>query len=124
MNVPSDLKYVSTHEWVKINGKVATIGITDFAQEQLGDVTFVDLPEVGSILKKEQEMGAVESVKAASDLYSPVEGKIVEVNEALNDSPELVNSEPYAGGWIAKVELTGSTDDLMSADQYKSLISE
>ncbi|MDL2285605.1 glycine cleavage system protein GcvH [Desulfovibrio sp. OttesenSCG-928-F07] len=121
MNIPADLKYVSTHEWIRIEGDIATIGITDFAQDQLGDVTFVELPAAGDTLSADQGMGSVESVKAASDLYCPVAGEVVEVNAALDSNPELVNSDPYGQGWMIKVKLSGGTDHLISADEYAKL---
>ncbi len=118
MNIPAELKYVATHEWVRIEGNIATVGITDFAQDQLGDVTFVELPAVGSSIKADQGMGSVESVKAASDLYCPVTGEIVEVNPKLDSNPELVNSDPYGDGWMIKVKLSGADDKLLSAAEY------
>ena len=122
MNIPANLKYVDTHEWVKIDGDVATVGITDFAQDQLGDVTFVELPGAGENLEAGAGMGSVESVKAASDLYSPVSGEIIEVNAALESNPELVNSDPYGQGWMLKIRLSGKNDKLLSADEYKAVI--
>lgn len=122
MNVPASLKYVDTHEWVKIEGDIATVGITDYAQDQLGDVTFVELPSAGENIGAGDGMGSVESVKAASDLYSPVSGEIIEVNSALDDNPELVNSEPYGEGWMIKVRLSGSDDELISAEEYQAII--
>jgi glycine cleavage system H protein len=121
MNIPADLKYVDTHEWVKIEDDVATVGITDFAQDQLGDVTFVELPGVGENLAAGRGMGSVESVKAASDLYSPVSGKVIEVNGALESTPELVNSDPYGKGWMLKIRLSGNADKLLSADEYQAV---
>lgn len=122
MNIPADLKYVDTHEWVKVDGDVATVGITDFAQDQLGDVTFVELPGAGENIEAGGGMGSVESVKAASDLYSPVSGEIIEVNAALESNPELVNSDPYGKGWMLKIRLSGKDDKLLSADEYKAVI--
>lgn len=122
MNIPADLKYVDTHEWVKIDGDVATIGITHFAQDQLGDVTFVELPGAGESLQAGAAMGSVESVKAASDLYSPVSGEIIEVNPALESSPELLNSDPYGQGWMLKIRLSGQDGKLLSAEEYQALI--
>lgn len=122
MNIPADLKYVPTHEWVKIDGGVATIGITHFAQDQLGDVTFVELPGAGESLEAGAAMGSVESVKAASDLYSPVSGEIIEVNPALESSPELLNSDPYGQGWMLKIRLSGQDEKLLSAEEYQALI--
>lgn len=122
MNIPSDLKYVDTHEWVKIEGDIATVGVTDYAQEQLGDVTFVELPGVGAILEAGAGMGSVESVKAASDLYMPVSGEITEFNKALNDHPELVNSDPYGAGWMIKVRMSNKGEKLLSAAEYQAII--
>ena len=119
MNNPEDLLYAATHEWVRVEGEEAVIGITDFAQEQLGDITFVDLPGVGSILEAGQEMGSVESVKAASEIYSPVSGEVIETNGDLDASPEIINESPYDGGWMIRVRLTSSPSGLMSADEYE-----
>lgn len=116
--IPNDLKYAKSHEWAKIEGDVATIGITHFAQEQLGDLTFVDLPKVGATLTAGAEMGSVESVKAASELYSPVSGTVVEVNAALENAPEAVNQDPYVAGWMLKVKLSAAPADLLDAAAY------
>jgi len=116
--IPNDLKYAKSHEWAKIEGDVATIGITHFAQEQLGDLTFVDLPKVGATLAAGSEMGSVESVKAASELYSPVSGQVVEVNAALENAPEAVNQDPYAAGWMLKVKLSATPEGLLDASAY------
>lgn len=124
-NIPSDLKYTSSHEWIKDEGDdTITIGITDHAQELLGDLVFVELPEVGTHLDREGEAGVVESVKAASDIYSPVSGEVIEVNDDLADAPELVNEQPYDGGWIFKVKLSdgGEMDDLLDADAYQEAV--
>lgn len=122
--IPPDLKYIATHQWVRLEGDVATVGITDFAQEQLGDVVYVELPEVGASLAAADEAGVVESVKSASDVYSPVSGEVVEVNGTLEESPEIVNESPYAGGWMFKVRLSGATlpDELLDAQAYASLL--
>lgn len=122
IKTPDDLKYAKSDEWVRIEGNTATIGISDYAQDQLNDIVFVELPEVGTQLAKGDSLGTVESVKAASDLYTPVAGTVVEVNSALEDEPELINSEPYGGGWIVKLTLDGEPDtsDLMDAEAYKS----
>jgi len=119
-------KFSKDHEWIKIEGDIGTIGITNHAQEQLGDVVFVDLPEVGSTVEKDESMGAVESVKAASDIYSPVTGEVTEVNEALTDEPALVNSSAEADGWMAKVKLSSpeELDALMDADAYAAFCKE
>lgn len=116
--IPNDLKYAKSHEWAKIEGDVATIGITHFAQEQLGDLTFVDLPKVGATLAAGSEMGSVESVKAASELYAPVSGQVIEVNAALENAPEAVNQAPYAAGWMLKVKLSAAPEGLLDASAY------
>jgi len=115
---PNDLKYAKSHEWAKIEGDFATIGITQFAQEQLGDLTFVDLPKVGAVLSAGAEMGSVESVKAASELYSPVSGTVTEVNAALENAPEAVNQDPFGAGWMIKVKLSAAPADLLDAAAY------
>ncbi|QPI66077.1 glycine cleavage system protein GcvH [Vreelandella venusta] len=124
-NLPANLRYAESHEWVlDHHDGTVTIGITDHAQEALGDVVFVELPEVGQALSKGQEFGVIESVKAASDLYSPVNGEVIEVNEALEDSPETVNEAPYEGGWIMKVRLTDTAfEGLLDADAYQATLS-
>ena len=121
---PEGLKYSEEHEWLRMEGGTAVIGITHFAQDSLGDVVFVELPEVGSDVGQFEKMGEIESVKAVSDLYSPVGGKVVEVNESLNDSPELVNDSPYEDGWMIKVEVSDGSeiDRLMSASEYGALV--
>jgi glycine cleavage system H protein len=121
----AERRYTKTHEWVTVDGKEATIGITNFAQSQLGDVVFLELPAMGRKLDKGETFGVVESVKAASDLYSPVAGRIVAVNEKLSSKPELINSDPYGEGWIMKVEVSGEmADDLMDEGQYKNATEE
>ncbi|QGY42084.1 glycine cleavage system protein GcvH [Pseudodesulfovibrio cashew] len=120
--MPEDLKYTKSHEWVMIEGDVATVGITDFAQEQLGDMTFVELPEVGDTFEAGSEMGSVESVKAASEIYSPVSGEVIEVNEELEDAPEKVNEEPYGDGWMVKFKIKGEPEGLLDAEEYTSLV--
>lgn len=122
--IRDDLKYTQDHEWIIADGNIGTVGVTDFAQESLGDVTFVELPSVGTQVKKGDAFGVVESVKAASDLYIPVSGTIVEVNESLDDSPDLVNSSPYDDGWLIKIELDepSQVDELLSPTTYKGLI--
>jgi glycine cleavage system H protein len=123
-NIPSDLKYAKSHEWVRVSGDTATVGITDHAQHELTDVVFVELPEVGKKVKAGEACAVVESVKTASDVYSPVSGEVVENNKAVVDNPALVNSEPYAGGWFYKVKLSQPADlnSLLSAEQYKAQI--
>ena len=121
MNTPSELKYTKDHEWVKIEGNVATIGITDFAQGELGDIVFVDVDTVDDDLEAGEVFGSVEAVKTVSDLYLPVSGKISEFNDALEDQPELLNTDPYGQGWIIKVEMKDGFDasELLSAEQYQ-----
>ncbi|GAB6036559.1 glycine cleavage system protein GcvH [Fundidesulfovibrio butyratiphilus] len=119
--IPNELLYTPSHEWTKIEGDTATIGITHFAQEQLGDITYVDLPAQGTALTQGQEMGSIESVKAASELYSPVTGEVVEVNAELESAPELVNKEPYAAGWMIKVRLTAQPEGLLDATAYAEI---
>lgn len=121
---PEGLKYSEEHEWLRMEGGAAVIGITHFAQDSLGDVVFVELPEVGADVEQFEKMGEIESVKAVSDLYSPVGGRVVEVNDSLNDSPELVNDSPYEEGWMIKVEVSDGSeiDRLMSASEYGALV--
>ena len=119
--LPQDLKYTKSHEYIRLEGDVATIGITDHAAEQLGDVVYVELPEVGRELKEGESFGVVESVKAVSDLYSPVAGVVTEVNEALNDEPSLVNDDAYGQGWMIKVKPSAPASDVLSPEQYRLL---
>ena len=118
MNNPENLLYAESHEWLRIEGNEGIIGITDFAQHSLGDITFVDLPQVGDTFTQGQEMGVVESVKAASDIYMPLACKVIAVNEDLEDIPELINSDPYGKGWILRVSFTEAPKGLLSAEQY------
>ncbi len=118
----ADRRYSKTHEWVTVDGKHVTVGITDFAQSQLGDVVFLDLPKPGRKLEAGEAFGVVESVKAASDLYSPVAGRVTGVNDLLAAKPELVNSDPYGDGWIMKVELAGQLPDLLDEAAYKKFV--
>lgn len=124
-NVPSDLKYAKSHEWARISGNVATIGITDHAQHELTDVVFVELPEKGKKVKAGEACAVVESVKTASDIYSPLSGEVTEVNKAAADNPALVNTEPYAGGWLFKLNLSNpaESDSLLKPEQYTAQIS-
>ena len=126
MNFPADLKYTKDHEWVKLEGDVATIGITDFAQSELGDVVFVEIETEGETLDSEETFGTVEAVKTVSDLYMPVSGEVVEVNGDLEDTPENVNNDPYGAGWMIKVKVadTSAIDELMDADAYKASIGQ
>lgn len=124
MNFPSELKYTKDHEWVRINGDEAYIGITDFAQRELGDIVYIDINTVGEEVKKDDVFGTVEAVKTVSDLFMPVTGTIVEVNAALNDNPELVNSDSYGEGWMVKVSIAAGDDveSLLDAEAYKTLV--
>ena len=123
MAEPTGLKYTKTHEWVKIDGDTATIGITQHAEEELGDVALVQLPEVGRVLQQEEKFGEIESIKAVSELYTPVSGEIVEVNEALNNAPETVNADPYGDGWMVRVRLSNAseTDSLLDEATYHEM---
>jgi glycine cleavage system H protein len=122
MNIPEDLQYAQTHEWVRIENETAVIGITAFAQEQLGDLTFVELPSPGDSVTAEKEFGSVESVKAASELYSPVSGKVLEINNDLEEQPGLVNSDPYKSGWMIRVKFSALSPGLMSPADYAKLV--
>ena len=124
MNIPADLKYTKDHEWVRIDGDLAVVGITDFAQGELGDVVFVEVETEGEELGKGEIFGTVEAVKTVSDLFMPVGGEVTEFNEALTDEPELVNKDPYGNGWMIKINIAdaGELDELMSADDYKKMI--
>lgn len=122
MNIPEGLQYTKDHEWVKIEGNKATVGITDFAQSELGDIVYVDINTVGQQVAAHEIFGTVEAVKTVSDLYMPLAGKVTEVNPVLDGSPEKVNEDPYGDGWMIKIELTGSASDLLTAAQYKELI--
>ncbi|WP_435253824.1 glycine cleavage system protein GcvH [Tenacibaculum sp. A30] len=124
MNIPSELKYTKDHEWVKVEDGVATIGITDFAQGELGDIVYVDVDTLDEELEAEEVFGSVEAVKTVSDLFMPLSGEVVEFNEALEDEPELINSDPYGAGWMVKVKLSDDSQvaDLLSAEQYQELI--
>ncbi|GGE63647.1 glycine cleavage system H protein [Pedobacter psychrotolerans] len=124
MNFPSELKYTKDHEWVKVEGNEAYIGITDFAQRELGDIVYVDINSVGDEVAKEEVFGTVEAVKTVSDLFMPVTGTVLEINSELNDNPELVNSDPYGKGWMVKVSLSeiAEIEDLLTADAYQALV--
>lgn len=121
---PAELKYAATHEWARVEDGIVTVGITNHAQDALGDLVYIELPEVGDSLKAADEAGVVESVKAASDIYAPVTGEVVEVNSALVDSPEIVNSDPYHDGWMYKIRMTdpAELDDLLSAEDYDAQV--
>jgi glycine cleavage system H protein len=124
MNFPSDLKFTKDHEWVRVSGDTATIGITDFAQSQLGDIVFVDVPTVGETLEQHGVFGTIEAVKTVSDLFCPVSGEVTEFNGALDDAPETVNRDPYGEGWIIRVAMSDSAQvsGLLSVDEYKALV--
>ncbi|MFN5704226.1 MAG: glycine cleavage system protein GcvH [bacterium] len=124
MNFPAELKYTKDHEWVRVEGNTAYIGITDFAQRELGDIVYVDINSVGKTVNKEEVFGTVEAVKTVSDLYMPVSGEVLEVNANLDANPELVNSDPYGDGWMVKINLSNAADvdSLLSADDYQGVI--
>lgn len=124
MNIPADLKYTKDHEWIKIDGDTATIGITDFAQGELGDIVYVDVDTLDDTVEEGEVFGSVEAVKTVSDLFMPLTGEVTEFNEELEDEPELVNSDPYGKGWMIKVAIsdTSQIDDLLDAEAYKNLI--
>ena len=124
MNIPSDLQYTKDHEWVKVEGEVATVGITDFAQSELGDIVYVEVETVDETLDKDEVFGSVEAVKTVSDLFLPLSGEIIEFNEALEDEPEKVNTDPYGDGWMVKIKIsdTSEIDALLSDADYKELI--
>lgn len=124
MNIPSNLKYTKDHEWVKVDGDVATVGITDYAQDQLGDIVFVDIQTQGETLDKEEVFGAIEAVKTVADAFMPVSGEIIEVNAALEGAPQIVNTDPYGEGWMIKIKLTNPAelDELMDADAYTAIL--
>ncbi|OGP38499.1 MAG: glycine cleavage system protein H [Deltaproteobacteria bacterium GWC2_56_8] len=126
MEFPKDLKYTKEHEWVKVEGSIVTVGITDYAQDSLGDVVYVELPQEGVSVTKNEPFGVVESVKAVSDLYSPISGSVHEVNDAIIDSPEAINEDPYGDAWMIRVEIGNPSDlsDLMSSDEYQKFIEE
>ena len=126
MNIPEDLKFTKDHEWLKIDGKNAIIGITDYAQSQLGDVAYVDVTTVGETLDKEESIGSIEAVKTVSDVFMPVGGEILELNKSLEDNPALINNDPYGEGWIVKIKMTDPSelDDLLDAKAYEALIEE
>lgn len=124
MNIPPELKYTKDHEWAKIEGDVVIVGITDYAQGELGDIVYIELPEEGAALAKDEAFGTIEAVKAVSDLIAPISGEVVEVNEAIADAPDVVNSDPYNEGWMIKIKISDSQeiDDLLTGEQYQELI--
>ncbi|ALM50724.1 glycine cleavage system protein H [Flavobacterium psychrophilum] len=124
MNIPADLKYTKDHEWVKIEGDVATVGITDFAQKELGDIVYVEVETLDQTLDKDEVFGTVEAVKTVSDLFLPLSGEIIEFNDSLETTPEKVNTDPYGDGWMVKVKISNSSEEseLLTSEQYKELI--
>ena len=123
MNIPVNLKYTKDHEWISIEGNVATVGITDFAQGELGDIVYVEIEKIGGNFSKEEVFGTVEAVKTVSDLFMPLTGEIIDINETLNEKPELVNEDPYGQGWMIKIKTNSSdTSDLLNSEEYKKLI--
>ena len=124
MNFPNDVKYTKEHEWIRLEGDVAYVGITDYAQEQLGDIVFVDIQTVGETLAADEVFGTIEVVKTISDLFLPVAGEVLEQNEALEEQPELVNKDPYGEGWIFKIELEDDEPGLLSSEEYANIVAE
>jgi len=124
MNFPKDLKYTEDHEWVRVNGKIAEVGVTDHAQSELGDIVYIDIPDFDAKVTAGETVGTIEAVKTVADMFAPVSGKIVEVNTALNDAPETVNQDPYGAGWIVKIEMSNPAelDKLMDADKYSATL--
>lgn len=126
MNVPSNLKYTKDHEWIKVEGDVATIGVTDFAQSQLGDIVFIEIETVGETLAKEEVFGTIEAVKTVSDMFMPVAGEVLEVNPKITEQPDVVNKDPYGDGWMIKVKIANPAElnELLTSEQYKGTINE
>jgi glycine cleavage system H protein len=126
MNIPANLKYTKDHEWIRVEGNEAIIGVTDFAQGQLGDVVFVEIETQGETLEKEEVFGTIEAVKTVSDMFMPVAGEVLEINEKLTDTPEVVNKDPYGDGWMIRIRLVDPSqlDELLTADQYKAIVNE
>lgn len=126
MNLPEDLKYSKEHEWVRVSGNIATIGVSDYAQDQLGEVVFIELPDEGEEFEKDDAFGVIESVKSVNDIYAPVTGRIMEVNDPVVDSPEIINEDPYGEGWLVKIEISDLKElgELMSAKDYEAYIKE
>tara|TARA_B100000900_G_scaffold88545_1_gene72090 strand:- start:9 stop:386 length:378 start_codon:yes stop_codon:yes gene_type:complete len=123
MNIPKNLNYTKDHEWISIEGDVATVGITDFAQGELGDIVYVEIEKIGENFSKEEVFGTVEAVKTVSDLFMPLTGEIIDINEELNEKPELVNEDPYGQGWMIKIKVNSSDmSDLLNSEQYKKLV--
>jgi glycine cleavage system H protein len=126
MNVPANLKYTKDHEWIKVDGDVATIGVTDFAQSQLGDIVFIEIETVGETLAKEEVFGTIEAVKTVSDMFMPVAGEVLEVNPKITEQPDVVNKDPYGDGWMIKIKVSNPAElnELLSPEQYKGTINE
>ena len=126
MEFPKDLRYTKEHEWVRVEGNIVTVGITDYAQDSLGDVVYLELPNDGAAVTKDETFGVVESVKAVSDLYSPISGTVTEINDALVDSPEVINDDPYGDAWMLKVEMSNSAEikELLTVDEYRKYVEE
>jgi len=126
VNIPAELKYTREHEWIKVEGDTATVGITDFAQGELGDIVFVELPKVGESVQYMKPFGTIEAVKAVSDLFSPVTGKVIEVNKALDGDPMVINRDPYKGGWIIKIQVSDKSqlEQLLDSNSYKSILGQ
>jgi glycine cleavage system H protein len=124
MQIPEDLKYTKDHEWARIEGDIVTIGITDFAQSELGDIVYLELPELGSKTKQGESFGTIEAVKAVSDMFAPLTGEVIEVNNKLNDEPEIINKDPYGEGWIIKIKLSDASEyeNLLDKSKYEELI--
>ena len=124
MNIPNDLKYTKEHEWVRIDGDIITVGITDHAQSELGDIIFIEFPELNQLISKDEPFGTIEAVKTVADLFGPVTGKVLEINEALEDNPDLVNSDVYGEGWIVKITCANDSelDDLLDSEKYQEMI--
>ena len=124
MNVPSNLKYTKDHEWIRIEGEIGIVGITDFAQGELGDIVFVEIETVGETLKKEEVFGTIEAVKTVSDMFMPVSGEILEMNDAIEETPDVVNKDPYGKGWMVKIKITNPSEvnDLLTPEKYKTLV--
>ena len=124
MNIPRDLKYTKEHEWARVEGSLVTIGITDYAQQKLGDIVYVELPQVDTEVTASEPFGTIESVKAASDLYAPASGKVVEIHEGLTEDPKAINQDPYGEGWMIRVEASEGLDQLLSAEEYEKWVEE
>jgi len=124
LNIPENLKYTKDHEWVKLDGDTVLIGITDFAQGELGDIIFVEFPSIGQTLKKDDPFGTIEAVKTVADLFAPISGEVLEINDELEDTPETINTDPYENGWLVKISISDKSeiDSLMSLDEYKEMI--